>query len=271
MSPDTRIAVIIPALNEQQSIGKVIDAIPSWVDKVVVADNGSTDGTAEVARGHGAMVVHEPRRGYGAACLAGLAAIEQPNQPDVIVFLDGDYSDYPQEMDRLLRPILQDEADLVIGSRVRGQAEPGSLTIPQRFGNALACGLIRLFTGVVFTDLGPFRAIRTSSLLALRMDDQDFGWTVQMQVRAARMGLRIVELPVSYRARVGKSKISGTMRGVVSAGTKILYTIFRETLFMHRRTMKVMPPVPAAARRRNTVPGHPPAEAPVRGSHRHSG
>jgi glycosyltransferase involved in cell wall biosynthesis len=270
MSAEYRIAVIIPALNEEQSIGKVIDAIPSWVERVVVTDNGSTDDTAEVARRHGAMVVHEPQRGYGAACLAGVAAIEQPNPPDLLVFLDGDYSDCPQEMDRLVRPILQEEADLVIGSRVLGNPEPGSLTIPQRFGNALACRLIHLFTGVVFTDLGPFRAIRTRSLLAMRMDDRNYGWTVQMQVRAAGMGLHIAEVPVSYRPRIGQSKISGTVRGVMSAGAKILYTIFRETLFMHRRPATVMPPIPAAAPRRSIAPDHPPAEAPARESRHHS-
>jgi rSAM/selenodomain-associated transferase 2/rSAM/selenodomain-associated transferase 1 len=222
-----RISVVIPALNEEQSIGSVLAAIPKWVSQIVVADNGSTDSTAAIARRFGATVVHEPQRGYGAACLAGLAILDRPH---IVVFLDGDFSDHPREMSRLIAPIVREEADLVIGSRVLGHSEEGALTPQQRFGNALACWLIRLFYGVRHTDLGPFRAIRYTSLQRLSMDDRDYGWTVQMQVRAARLGLRAVEMPVSYRCRIGKSKISGTIRGVIGAGIKILSTIFREAV-----------------------------------------
>ncbi|MEX0777781.1 MAG: TIGR04283 family arsenosugar biosynthesis glycosyltransferase [Phycisphaeraceae bacterium] len=224
-TPKARVAVVIPALNEELAIGRVLAAIPQWVSQVVVADNGSTDETASIAKQHGATVVQERQRGYGAACLAGIAALESP---DIVVFLDGDFSDHPQEMSRLVEPIVRDEADMVIGSRALGCAEAGALTPQQRFGNALACWLIRLIYGVRYTDLGPFRAIRHSSLRRLAMDDRDYGWTVQMQVRAARQGLRVREVPVSYRRRIGKSKISGTIRGVIGAGTKIISTIIRE-------------------------------------------
>lgn len=217
------VAVVIPALNEEPSIGRVLDAIPDWVDDVIVADNGSTDRTAAKARTHGARVVHEPRRGYGSACLKAMAALEDP---DIVVFLDGDYSDYPQEMDRLVDPIIEDEADAVIGSRVLGNRERGALTPQARFGNSLSCVLIRLIWGVTFTDLGPFRAVKYSTLNALDMEDPDYGWTVEMQIKAARDRVRVVERPVSYRKRIGKSKVSGTVRGVIGAGTKILSTIF---------------------------------------------
>ena len=227
LAPGTglRVAVVIPALNEERALPQVLEAIPPWVTQVIVADNGSTDATASLAQRAGATVVHEPKRGYGAACLAGLAALDRP---DVVVFMDGDFSDHPQEMVQLVGPIARDEADLVIGSRVLGSAEPGALTPQQRFGNALACALIRRFFRVRYTDLGPFRAIRYASLIRLNMNDRDFGWTVQMQVRAAKLGLRAIETPVSYRRRIGKSKISGTLRGVFLAGTKILSTIFQE-------------------------------------------
>lgn len=224
---DVRIAVVIPALNEEHAIGSVLADIPRWVNQVIVADNGSTDRTAAVAKQHGATVVYEPQRGYGAACLTGVAALDRP---DIVVFLDGDFSDHPQEMGRLIAPIVRDEVDLVIGSRVLGHSETGALTLQQRFGNSLACWLIRLLYGVQHTDLGPFRAIRYASLRLLAMDDRDYGWTVQMQVRAARLGFRVAEVPVSYRRRIGKSKISGTIRGVIGAGIKILSTIFREGL-----------------------------------------
>jgi rSAM/selenodomain-associated transferase 2/rSAM/selenodomain-associated transferase 1 len=227
-----RVAVIIPALNEEQAIGRVLEAIPQWVCQVIVADNGSTDHTGEVARERGATVVHQPERGYGAACLAGIAAL---NRPDIVVFLDADFSDHPQEMTRLVEPIARNEADLVIGSRVLGQAEPGALTPQQRFGNALACRLIRIIYGVRFSDLGPFRAIRYAALQRLEMSDRNFGWTVQMQVRAAQFGLWAVEVPVSYRQRVGQSKISGTVRGVILAGTKIISTIVLEARRAKRR------------------------------------
>ena len=221
----TRVWVVIPALNEERSIGKVIDAIPKWVTRVIVVDNGSKDATAKVAREHGATVVDQPERGYGAACLAGIAAVDVA---DVVVFIDADFSDFPEEMANLVTPIVRDQADLVIGSRVTGTAEKGALTPQQRFGNALACFLIRVLYGPGYTDLGPFRAVRFSTLKAMRMDDRNYGWTVQMQVRAARMGFRGIEVPVSYRKRIGVSKISGTVRGVVLAGTKILSTVFIE-------------------------------------------
>lgn len=216
------IAVIVPALNEERSIGKVLSDIPHWVDRVIVADNGSTDATAEIARRWGAQVVSEPRRGYGAACLTALAYLDPP---DIVVFLDGDYSDYPEEMDRLVDPIIEDLADFIIGSRVLGAREPGALTLQARFGNWLACALIRWFWGVPFTDLGPFRAIRYTSLSQLEMKDKDYGWTVEMQIKAVVSKLRTREVPVSYRRRIGTSKVSGTLRGIVGAGSKILGTI----------------------------------------------
>lgn len=219
--------VVIPVLNEEQAIGAVLAAIPAWVRRAVVVDNGCTDRTAQIAAELGALVVREPRRGYGAACLAGLAALDEP---DVVVFLDGDGSDYPEEMDALVGPIRSDEADLVIGSRVLGGAEKGALTWPQRAGNALATMLIRRLWNLSCTDLGPFRAVRLDALRRLAMDDLDYGWTVQMQARAAQGGLRIREAPVRYRRRRGKSKISGTVRGVAGAGAKILWTVGAEAL-----------------------------------------
>jgi rSAM/selenodomain-associated transferase 1 len=221
------ISVIIPALNEEAAIGKVLDAIPPWVDETIVADNGSTDRTAAIAREHGARVVHESERGYGAACLRAIAALDHP---DVVVFLDGDHSDHPEQMDLLVDPIVDGAADLVIGSRALGTCEPGALTVTQRFGNRLTCLLVRLFWRKPYTDLGPFRAIRADSLAALRMRDRNYGWTVEMQVKAARDRLRTHEVPVAYRPRIGVSKISGTLRGVVGAGAKILYTVFAAAL-----------------------------------------
>jgi rSAM/selenodomain-associated transferase 2 len=217
-----KIAVIIPAYNEAASIGRVLDDLPA-VAQVVVVDNGSSDATTAVARAHGARVVHEPRRGYGAACLAGMAALDR--DAEIVVFLDADYSDHPEELPRLVAPILSGEADLVVGSRILGQREPGALPPHARWGNGLAVALLRLLYGVRFTDLGPFRAIRASSLRALGMGDPDYGWTVEMQARAARAGLRVIEVPVSYRRRIGRSKVSGTVRGSVLAGYKILTTI----------------------------------------------
>lgn len=227
MRAGSTVGVVIPALNEEAVIGQVVAAIPAWVDEVVVVDNGSTDATAAVAQEQGARVIQEPQRGYGAACLAGLAALPDP---DIIVFMDGDGSDVPKEMDFLVDPLIQDKAELVIGSRVLGIRESGALSPQARFGNWLACWLIHLFWGQSYTDLGPFRAIRRQSLLCLAMQDRDYGWTVEMQVKAAIQGLRIREVPVSYRRRVGTSKISGTLRGVMGAGIKILYVIFREAL-----------------------------------------
>jgi len=219
------IVVVIPAYNEESAIGKVLADIPSdLVCQVVVVDNGSTDATAEVARSMGAKVVHEPRRGYGQACLTGIAALDDA---DIVVFLDGDYSDYPEEMPALVEPIRLDEADLVIGSRTLGQSEKGALMPQQRFGNALATWLIRLLFGVRYTDLGPFRAIRRQALERLHMVDCNFGWTVEMQIKAAQLGLRCCEIPVRYRPRLGISKISGTLSGSLRAGYKILWTIAR--------------------------------------------
>lgn len=213
---------VIPALDEAASIGRVLDELPRpLIRRVVVADNGSKDGTSDAARAHGATVVHEPRRGYGSACLRALAALAG-DPPDAVLFLDADGSDDPAEAGSLLAPIAEGRADLVIGSRTRGAREPGALTAQARFGNWLATGLLRAFYGVAWTDLGPFRAIRYPAYVALGMRDPDFGWTVEMQVRAARAGLRGVEVPVRYRRRIGKSKISGTVSGAARAGVKIL-------------------------------------------------
>ncbi len=224
MDPSLAIAVVIPALDEEQAIGKVLRDIPEGASQVVVVDNGSRDRTAEVARGLGAEVVAEPRRGYGQACLTGIAQLDRP---DIVVFLDGDYSDYPEEMSALVAPLLTGEADMVIGSRTLGQREKGALLLQARFGNWLSTLLIRLLFGVSFTDLGPFRALRFDALQRLAMQDRDFGWTVEMQVKAARLGLRAVEVPVRYRRRIGTSKITGTLSGTLRAGHKILWTIFR--------------------------------------------
>ncbi len=223
-----RVSVVIPALNEEQALARVLDALPpGCADEVIVADNGSTDATARVAASRGARVVFEPERGYGAACLAGLAAVRDA---DVVAFLDGDYSDRPEELPDVLAPILEGRADLVIGSRVLGERDRGALLPHARFGNWLATRLIHALFGVRFTDLGPFRAIRADALRSLGMRDRDFGWTVEMQVKAARAGLRCAEVPVSYRKRVGRSKISGTLAGTWGASRKILGTILRQAL-----------------------------------------
>lgn len=225
--PRPRVDVIIPALDEEAALPAVLVAIPRPpVRRVVVADNGSTDGTARVARAAGAEVVVEPRRGYGSACLAALAHLA-PDPPDVVVFLDGDGSDPPEALPALVAPIADGRADLVIGSRVRGPRERGSLTGPQRAGNALACALLRLRYGVRYTDLGPFRAIAWPALARLDMRDPDYGWTIEMQIRAARAGLRHLEVPVPHRRRrAGRSKVSGTVTGSVRAGAKILWSFW---------------------------------------------
>lgn len=224
MLQNTTIHVIIPAFNEENSIGKVISDIPPYVDKVIVCNNNSTDNTVNVALSAGADVVNESRRGYGAACLAGIAYSQQFT-PDIIVFLDGDYSDYPNEMDKLILPIIDKDVDFVIGSRVRGKKEKGALLPQAIVGNFIACTLIRLFWGVKFSDLGPFRTIRFQKLRDMNMKDTTWGWTVEMQIKAAKMGLKCLEIPVSYRKRIGESKITGTLTGSVKAGWKIIYTI----------------------------------------------
>ncbi len=225
-----RFALIIPALNEEAAIGPTLEALRgAALDQLIVVDNGSTDRTAEVARAHGAEVVAEPRRGYGQACLAGMAALRP--EVTVVAFMDGDGSDDPADLPRLLDPIVRGEAEMVLGSRVLGSREAGALTPQQRFGNALATGLLRLFHGARYTDLGPFRAIRRDALERLRMRDTNYGWTIEMQIKATRHKLRVKEIPVSYRRRrAGQSKISGTLRGTFSAGMKIIWTLFRYSL-----------------------------------------
>jgi glycosyltransferase involved in cell wall biosynthesis len=221
-----KVSVVIPVFNERDSLPLVIGDIPSdAVSEIVVVDNASTDGTDLVAKRLPVRLIREERRGYGSACLAGVAAI-RPNPPDVLVFLDGDYSDHPEEMPLLLRAIEQG-ADLVIGSRALGRAEAGALLPQARFGNRLACWLIRLLYGHRYTDLGPFRAVRWSAYERLGMEDTNFGWTCEMQVKALRRRLKVAEVPVSYRRRVGVSKITGTVSGTLRAGYKILWTIAR--------------------------------------------
>ncbi len=222
-----RIGCIIPAYNESAAIGRVVREVPYWVDSVVVVDNGSSDGTGDVARGAGARVVRVEERGYGAACLGGVAVL---GETDIIVFLDGDYSDYPEDMHTLVDPIVAGRADLVIGSRVLGKAEAGALTPQQRFGNWLATRLVYMIWTVPYTDLGPFRAIRYGAYQALGMADRTFGWTVEMQIKAAQRRFATLERPVRYRRRIGVSKISGTVQGTVRAGGRILSLIAREAL-----------------------------------------
>jgi glycosyltransferase involved in cell wall biosynthesis len=221
------LAVVMPALDEEESIGRVLDAIPRELGATaVVVDNGSTDRTAELARAHGAVVVSEPRRGYGQACLRGLAACRELGPPALVCFIDADLSDDPGEMPLVVGPILRGEAELVIGTRIRGETESGALLPHARFGNVLATFLLRVFFGARYTDLGPFRAITWRALERIGMRDRDFGWTVEMQVRAALAGIRHVEVPVHYRKRGGgRSKISGTVKGTILAGWKILSTI----------------------------------------------
>ncbi|MHC2990481.1 glycosyl hydrolase [Pontibacter sp. HJ8] len=225
------IDVIIPAYNEERSIANVIAAIPAaLVQEVIVVNNNSSDRTAAVAQAAGATVLLEPNAGYGNACLKGIAYVTAKpatTRPDIIVFLDGDFSDYPEEMPLLLQPILEGRADMVIGSRALGRRESGAMLPQQIFGNWLATTLLRWFYGASFTDLGPFRAIRFSSLQQLGMRDRTYGWTVEMQAKAARKQIRYMEVPVSYRKRIGISKVSGTVKGTVLAGYKIILTIFR--------------------------------------------
>lgn len=225
------IDVIIPAYNEESSIGKVLNDIPKdIVREVIVCNNASTDSTKAVALRNGAVVKDQPIKGYGNACLKGIEYIENKSpeeQPDIVVFLDGDYSDHPEEMRDLVKPILEDNMDMVIGSRALGDLESGAMQPQQVFGNWLATNLIRLFYNYHFTDLGPFRAIKWKKLQELEMTDRDFGWTVEMQVKAAKMSYKCIEIPVKYRKRIGVSKVSGTIKGTILAGHKILWTIFK--------------------------------------------
>ena len=224
----THIKVIIPAYNEQDSIANVIQDIPKIVTEVIVVNNNSTDNTVKNAQNAGATVLTELNKGYGYACLKGMEYIAEQNEtPDIIVFLDGDYSDYPEELTKLIAPILDDNIDFVIGSRVKRLREGGSMTPQQVFGNWLATFLMRLFFGAKFTDLGPFRAIKYNKLVALNMGDKTYGWTVEMQLKALKQKLSYTEIPVRYKQRIGVSKVSGTVKGTIFAGFKILGWIFK--------------------------------------------
>ncbi len=221
------IAVIIPAYNEEKSIGKVVNAIPKdIVQIIIVVNNNSTDDTVNVAISAGAIVLTENRKGYGWACLAGMDYLKNQS-PEIVVFLDGDFSDYPEEIAQLIQPILEQNMDMVIGSRVLGKREKGSLLPQQRFGNWLATKLIRLFYGAKFTDLGPFRAILYDKLIALNMADKTYGWTIEMQIKAAKKKYHFCEVPVRYRKRIGVSKVSGTIKGTLLAGIKIIFAVFK--------------------------------------------
>lgn len=228
MSSNPIIDVIIPAYNEQDSIANVISDIPEHVRYILVCNNASTDETATVALDAGATVVQVPSKGYGNACLQGIAYLQQLEEaPDIVVFVDGDYSDYPEQLDEIVQPIITKDMDMVIGSRALGDMEKGAMMPQQIFGNWLATNLIKLIYNYDFTDLGPFRAITWSALQQIEMQDRDFGWTVEMQVKAAKYKLHTTEVPVKYRKRIGKSKVSGTIKGTILAGHKILWTIFK--------------------------------------------
>tara|TARA_R100000935_G_scaffold26814_1_gene46911 strand:- start:109767 stop:110462 length:696 start_codon:yes stop_codon:yes gene_type:complete len=224
------IDVIIPAYNEEASIGLVLADIPDFVSEVIVVNNNSVDDTEKVAKAAGATVLHEPQRGYGYACLKGMQYIsEKSEKPDILVFLDGDHSDYPEQLTELVAPIIEKNTDFVIGARVKRLREPGAMTFPQRFGNWLATSLMTLFFGAKFTDLGPFRAIKYDKLLALEMQDKTYGWTVEMQLKALKRKYSYTEVPMKYRNRIGTSKVSGTVKGAIFAGIKILSWIFKYT------------------------------------------
>jgi len=223
-----KITVIIPAYNEEGSIGKVIKDIPAIVDEIIVVNNNSTDSTAAVAEAAGATVLFETKAGYGFACLKGMEFVADKNmKPDIIVFLDGDYSDYPEELEKLILPIIQNDFDFVIGARIKKLREHGSMTVQQIFGNWLATFLMKLFFGSRFTDLGPFRAIKYSKLLQMQMQDKTYGWTVEMQLKALKQKMKYAEIPVRYRNRIGISKVSGTLKGTVMAGIKIIGWIIK--------------------------------------------
>ena len=224
-----KISVIIPAYNEQDSVGLVLKGIPSaLIDEVVLVNNASTDKTAEVAKQAGATVLMENQKGYGKACLKGIDYLNgKTDKPEIVVFLDADYSDHPEELSNLIKPIIENGFDMVLGSRSLGERERGSMTPQQVFGNWLACLLMKWLFDSRFTDLGPFRAIKYEKLVELNMRDEDFGWTVEMQVKAIKKGYKYTEVPVSYRKRIGVSKVSGTIYGTVMAGYKIITTIFK--------------------------------------------
>ena len=227
----THIKVIIPAYNEAESITHVINDIPTSVDEVIVVSNNSTDNTEVNAKKAGATVLTETNKGYGYACLKGMDYIaNQKKKPDIIVFLDGDYSDYPEELTKIVNPIINDNIDFVIGARVKRLREQGSMTVPQIFGNWLATTLMTLFFRAKFTDLGPFRAIKYEKLLALNMEDKTYGWTVEMQLKALKKKFTYTEIPVNYRNRIGVSKVSGTVKGAIFAGIKILGWIFKYSI-----------------------------------------
>ena len=222
------IRVIIPAFNEEASIGLVLKDVPEFVKEIIVVSNNSTDQTESVARENGATVLLEPRRGYGYACLKGMDYVSKlKGSTDIIVFLDGDYSDYPEELSKIVAPILGDNYDFVIGARVKHLRENGSMTFPQIFGNWLATFLMALMYGAKYSDLGPFRAIKYDKLLALQMEDKTYGWTVEMQLKALKHKLKYTEVEVNYRNRIGESKVSGTVKGAVMAGIKIIGWIFK--------------------------------------------
>ena len=226
----TKIVVIIPAYNEEDSISHVINDIPDMVEEVIVVSNNSTDNTEKNAQNAGATVLVEHQKGYGHACLKGMeyiASFDYTERPDIVVFLDGDYSDYPDELTKIVEPIIKENIDFVVGARVKELREAGSMTIPQIFGNWLATSLMKLFFRSKFTDLGPFRAIKYNKLLDLKMEDKTYGWTVEMQLKALKKKFSYREIPVNYRNRIGVSKVSGTIKGAIFAGVKILSWIFK--------------------------------------------
>lgn len=225
MRKDKFISVVIPALNEENAIGDVIRDLPVWVDQIIVSDNGSNDNTAAVAEQLGARVVFELEPGYGSACLKGLSAVDP--RVDVIAFIDGDYSDFPEDIHKIVDPIVEGEADFVLASRAKGLVQKGALTSAQIFGNWLATWLMRRIWAAPYSDLGPFRAIDAALLERLAMEDRNYGWTIEMQIKAVLAGARILEVPARYRQRIGVSKISGTISGSVKAGYKILNTIWK--------------------------------------------
>jgi glycosyltransferase involved in cell wall biosynthesis len=220
------VSVIIPAHNEEKSLANVIGDLPrNLIQEIILVNNASTDRTGEIAEEMGCRVVDEAKRGYGQACLAGIAALN--SSTDIVVFVDGDYSDHPDQLDHLIDPIIKEGYDFVVGSRALGRREKGAMTPQAYWGNKLACFLMRLFWKAQHTDLGPFRAIKFDALKRLKMSDRDFGWTIEMQIKAVERGLKVKEVPVDYRRRIGKSKISGTLKGTIFAGSKILWTIFK--------------------------------------------